>query len=290
MKPFASVILGATLCVGLCMGLATGRTALAHLGVHEQIAALTRELEEGTDGTRRAVLHLRRGEVHRMHRDWIAAGSDYRRARELDPDLADVDLCEGRMWLDGGNPARAARCLDRYLVKRPGSVNGLVTRARARCGLGEYLAAARDYRRALARFPTPKKPLPDYYLGCARALAAAGVRHVDDAVGVLDEGMDRLGPLVTLALHAVELEVKRKRYDAALARLDSIAAGQARQEGWLERRGAILEKAGRVVKARHAYDAALVALARLPVSRRRSGAMRELQRRVKAAVKRLTAP
>ena len=54
-----------------------------------------------------------------------------------------------------------------------------------------------------------------------------------------------LGEPVTLQLFAVDLEVQRERWDAALERIDRIAARSARQETWLLRRGEILEQAGR---------------------------------------------
>src|SRR5439155_22460749 len=121
-------------------------------------------------------------------------------------------------------------------------------------------------------------------------LAAGGNSHLDEVVRGLDAGVDKLGPVVTLQLYAIELELQRGRYDAALARLDTIAAQSVRQETWLARRGEILERAGRADSARATYATALTTLDTLPPSARRVGAMTELRTRVCAALTRLGSP
>ena len=100
----------------------------------------------------------------------------------------------------------------------------------------------------------------------------------------MDDGIERLGPLVTIQLHAIDLELKRKQFDAALARLEKIAAQSPRKETWLARRGEILLQAGRREEARAAYEQALKALDTLPPGRRNVPAMNELERRIKAAL------
>ena len=114
-------------------------------------------------------------------------------------------------------------------------------------------------------------------------LVLRGCRHFTDA------GLERLGQPVTLQLYAIELELTRGRHDAALARLDRIAAQANRQETWLVRRGEILESAGRVEEARVAYSAALEAIKTLPASRRANRAVKTLQDEAEAALNRLDA-
>ena len=47
------------------------------------------------------------------------------------------------------------------------------------------------------------------------------------AIAGLDEGIQKLGPLVTLTLAAIDLEVARANYDAALQRLQPLEWGFA---------------------------------------------------------------
>ena len=105
----------------------------------------------------------------------------------------------------------------------------------------------------------------------------------------LDEGLERLSGPVTLQIYAIDLELTRGHHDAALVRVDRIAATSPRKESWLVRRGEILEQAGRPVEARKAYDDALLAIDGLPASRRWNRAVERLQLQAEEAVVRLRA-
>jgi tetratricopeptide (TPR) repeat protein len=270
--------------------LATGLLALAvvqaHPDVDWQISQMTARIEADP---RDVQLYLKRGELHRIHRDWSAAESDFRRARELQPDLAAVDFYIGQLKLDANLPKQAKQALDRFLAKEPDHARARIARARALVRLGQPLVAVRDYDRALQAYGKDHRPEPAYYPERAQALASAGTEHVDKAVRGLDEGLERLGRPVTLQLYALELELERGRHDAALERLEQIASRANRQESWLVRRGEILESAGRLAEARSAYAAALDAIEALPVSRRGSRAMQRLQVQAQTAVERLDA-
>ena len=97
--------------------------------------------------------------------------------------------------------------------------------------------------------------------------------------------MKRMGPLITLQLYAIDLEAKQKSYDAALARLDKVAAASPRKETWLARKGEILQLAGRPEQAADAFQAALKAIAQLPDTRRYVPAMQELEKRIQAVLR-----
>jgi tetratricopeptide (TPR) repeat protein len=258
---------------------------LAHGQIDEQIEELTRRIE-AANAADRGGLHLRRGDLHRIHRDFRKANADYDRARELGGGHR-VDLRLGTLWLEAGEAKRARTCLDRFLALEVGSVKAYVARARALSELGEHLAAAEDYRRAIALFKGPKKPLPDYFLGLARELVAADPRNAEAALEAIDRGVASLGGLITLHLLAVDIELARHHHQAALARLDRVLEQTRRQERWLARRGEILEQAGRNVEAVKAYEQALTAIASLPPGRRRTRMVTRLERRIAVAIERL---
>lgn len=278
---------GLPLCMfGLSLALLAGaRTGFAHVAIDRQIQDLSRRIQEEP---RNAALYLRRGELHRAERDWSAALADYRSARELDFGLAAVDLCLARMHLDSGQPLEARRWADRFLAREPAHVAGLLTRARAQAGLGERVAAAADFDRAIELVRAPQKPLPEYYLERARVLTDAGPRHVDQALWGLDQGLARLGPVITLELLAIDLELGAKRHDTALRRVDAILARWPRKELWLARRAEILEQAGRAQEARQALAAARQALGSLPPHRRKTKLLLDLEARIDAGLARLT--
>jgi len=271
-----------TVLAWLCVAL--GGSAWAHQAIDAQILDVTERISAAPED---ATLYLRRGELHRVHQDWELAVKDYGKARELDPELAEVDLCQGRMQLEAGEWAAARESLDRYLVVHPDHVVGLATRARARARLGDNPGAAADFTAALAT-TGGGRPQPGYYLERARALVAAGDEHLDQAIRGLDEGLERLGKPVTLQLLALELETRAGRYDAALERLQGFLERAKRKETWLVRRAEVLEAAGRPEEARASYVAALEAIEALSVGRRRSRAVTNLENEARAAVAGLT--
>src|SRR2546430_4330955 len=145
--------------------------AAAHGAIDEQIATLASRIKEDPQN---AALYLKRGELHSYHLDWDAAIADYDRAAQLDPTLAGVDLARGKTLLQAGSPSQAKSALDRFLAKHPEHAGALATRARVLVILGQRLAAAADYTRAIAAAERLDRPNPEYYLERARVLAAEG--------------------------------------------------------------------------------------------------------------------
>jgi len=259
---------------------------LAHPGFDEEMRAVNAGIAANP---RDATLALRRGELRRMSGDFAAARADYDRARRVDPDLAAVDLCLGTMLVQEGRPKEALRALDRFLAREPDHAGALAARGRARLALGDPAAAARDFTRAIDRAPERYPPSPDLYLDRARAIASLGEARVPEAIRGLDDGIARLGHPVALELYAIDLEVRRRRTGAALARLDHIAQRSPRKEAWLARRGAILVRAERKAEAREAYEGARDAIGALPPSRRSTRATARLETEIAAALARLGA-
>lgn len=250
----------------------------AHGDLHIQIQEVTRQIEKEP---RNAELYLKRGELHRAHQEWDAAQADYDYVSTLNAKLTVVDLARGRMFLEANWPISAKVALDRFLAVHTNHVEGLTARARTLVKLDQRLAAARDYTSAINHSTEPR---PELYLERAQALTTEGGAHWDAAIKGLDEGIKKLGPLVTLQLYAIDVEIKQKRFDAALNRLERVAAQSPRKETWLARRGEILQQAGRDGEAREAFQSALAAMDKLPPARRHVPAMVELEKRLQQAL------
>jgi len=222
-----------------------------------------------------ARLYLRRGELHRFHGELRAALADYERAQSLDPTLAEADLGRGRALLEANRAHAARHSLTHFVHARPKDPDGHIELARCLVRLARPAEAAAEYSRAIAVAP---RPTPDSYVERANALAAAGRR--EEAIRGLDDGLRRLGPVVSLQEVAIENEVARKNWDGALARVDSVAALSPRRESWLVRRAEILTAAGRPREARATYREALAAIGTLPPRLRETRAMRRLEAQV----------
>lgn len=252
---------------------------LLHGDLHEQIEAVTKQIEKEPG---RADLYFKRGELRRFHEELKPAREDLDRAAELDPKLAVVDLARARLEQALGDPKAAIEAVDRFLAKEPGHGEARVVRARALAKRGDHAAAAEEYSRALAKLPEPR---PEHYLERAQSLAA--LDRIDEAVRGLEEGMRKLGPIITLQLGALDLETRAKKYDAALDRLARIQADSPRKDPWLARRGDLLREAGRPREAREAYRAALAAMETLIPRQRQAKATVELEDRCRAALEEL---
>ena len=261
------------------------RAAFGHADIDVRIADLTKKIDAEPAS---AELYIKRGELHRVHRDWQAALADYRQAAEIDPQLSTVYFVRGRMLFEAKRPQDALVDLNRYLAMVGSHTRELyreasVTRARVLVELGRFLEASEDYTRAIG---TLIRHTPEYYLERSQALARAGLPA--RALEGIDEAIERAGPLVTLELYAIELELELEQYDRALERLDAISRWMPPERLWF-RRGEILRLAGRTTEARRAYRAALELIETAPSPRSSTQAMQNFAAQLRTALVQLSA-
>jgi tetratricopeptide (TPR) repeat protein len=259
--------------------LSTQQSPFAHDGLAEQIARVSAQIVRAPANPE---LLVTRAELYRAARQYQQALADLDRASGLNPAIESADLARAHLFLDMGNAQPAVDAASRFLQRRPGHAGALIIRGRARAKLGNARTAASDFARAL-----DTSPIPDLYIERARATVASGGAGIEEALRGLDEGIARLGPLVTLELEAIDLELQLARYDRALMRLDRVSAQSPRKESWLARRGEILESAGRIAQARANYHAALAAALSLPAWIQRTQASSALIERLRTSLGRL---
>lgn len=258
--------------------LGSSAVGFSHGDMHGQIVEVTKQLEKEP---RNAALYLKRGELYRAHGDFDSANADLDRVAALEPRMEVLPLARGRLFYEANWPQSARLALDAFLRSHTNHVEALALRARCFVKIGQRLDGVKDYTRAIQFAADPQ---PELYLERAQALNDEGPAYFAEAVRGLEDGMKKMGPLVTLQLYAIDLEVKQKNYDAALTRLDKAAAASPRKETWLARKGEILQTAGRTDQAIDAFQAALKAIAQLPDTRRNVPAMLELEKRIHAVL------
>jgi tetratricopeptide (TPR) repeat protein len=241
----------------------------------EDIVTFTEQLRKEPHN---AALYMKRGDRYRTIQNWDAAHADYDQARTLDPKIDELDFLKGRLFLEASWPLSAKVALDRFLAKHESHLEARIARARAHAKLNHHRAAAEDYTRAIELAPQSQ---PDLYIERAQTLAAGGPAYANEAVQSLDDGIKKLGPLVTLQRAALDLELGQKRFDSALSRVETLIAASPRKETWLARKGEILRDANRPAEARAAFQAALKAIDSLPPARRNVPATSELEKRIR---------
>ena len=264
--------------VALAWGFAAAKAG-AHGDVHVRVVALSEQIAQSPNSPTNAALFYQRADLYRVDGDWTNALADLDRVVQLDRKVGRVDYLRGMVHYEAGQPQDALAPLDRYLASQPKDHEAFTLRGRVLAKLNRPAAAIEDYNTAIALIGAAN---PELYTERAAAWRTLG-RH-EEAVRGLDEGIRKLGPLVTLELPAVDAELALKHYDAALARIDAVMARLQRKETWLERRAEILRQAGREEEAKKNYRDALEAIERLPPGHRVTRMTVELEARLRKAL------
>ena len=246
--------------------------ALGHGDLQERIHDITVKIESGGGP---ADLYLKRGELYRLHRDWEKALSDYAEAEKLSDDLPYLAYLRGRLWLERGYPEKAVPYLDSFLERNPRHVDALLVRSRALGKIGRLHEAVSDLDTAISLH---SRPTPEYFLERAQLQSRLG--DLQGALSGLDEGLGLLGPIVSLADFAIDLEVEAGRYESALARLDSLPLLLRKQPAWVAKRAGILVQADRSEEAVPEYELALQAIDDLPPRRSQARALLALKEQI----------
>ena len=191
----------------------------AHPSLDARIAELSRRIAADPHD---AGLLLERARAHRDHEDWLAARADVEAARALDAETPGLDVASADLALDEGRPEMALASADRAVALNARDADAWLLRAKALERLGRREDAAAAVGQAITSIDPPRRPQPDLYVRRARLLAAGPTPRTEEALSTLDAGLARLGPLVSLSLPAVALEISLARFDAARARVDAL--------------------------------------------------------------------
>jgi len=252
--------------------LTCARTAQAHADLLAFISRLTEQLSTNQNNVEALI---QRADLYRLHGNWKEAQNDYDAGMKLAPESTSLLLGQAQLRVDMGEDPAARGAYDTVLSRDPTNAAALFSQAPVLARLGNRKAAIADYSRGLAltAFPQPGEFLQ-------RASLQAAEFGTDEAIKGLDEGLARLGWMVTLQKAAIELELKRQQTDEALARLETIIARSNRKETWLAWKGEILLAASRTAEAQEALSAAVKAIDSLPPRMRTSPGMMELRAKV----------
>ncbi len=180
-----------------------------------------------------ADLLARRGDLHRQHEDYAAAAVDLAAARAAQPDYPLLDLYEGMLQLDIGNPAGAEELFSRFLLDHPKLASAWILRARARLALGLAYQAAADYAQAILYADLPS---PELYRDWALALVAAGEDHWNEARHVVDIGLDLFSQDIALLALGTDIALAENQPGEATVYVHRLPPTITRLDQWQARR------------------------------------------------------
>ena len=238
---------------------------LGHGGYHQEIQRLDEQIAEHPDD---GEIWFHRGRVKLLHGEWQDALTDLEKAERLVPGRFPVDWVRGDALVAAGKLDAARAVLDDFLASHCNHGGALLSRARLLAKMEMKDAAQADYCAALQHTPNAE---PDLFLEVSDALAR--MKRNDEAIQVLETGMQKLGRVPGLLLKALELELGAKHFDAALARIEAMQKTSQRPEPWMVRRAEVLLQAGRRDEARAAWQELQDHIATLTDQQRGSHAM-----------------
>lgn len=216
-------------------------SASAHEGLHERIEAATKAIKKDP---KNAQLYLERAELYRQHSAFALASRDLDSAEKLAPDMAVVGLFRGKLLLSSKKPAKAEMLVEKFIAGNPDNYEGLVTMSDIKLALKKDADAIPFLTRAIDLSP---RDSIDLYI--ERAQLQLKVGRGEDAVKGLDDGMAKLGRLIAFESAAIDIEVARKNFSGAVARLDGVIEQMPRPWTFLVRKGEVLLMAGRGCEA-----------------------------------------
>jgi predicted Zn-dependent protease len=179
-----------------------------------------------------ADLLARRADLYRQHEDFAGAARDLAAARAAQPDYPLLDLYEGMLLLDTGDPSGAEGLLSRYLQDHPQQASAWILHARAESALGQAEEAAKDYARAIHYADLPS---PEMYRDWSLALVAAGADHWNAARDVVDKGLELFPRDVSLLALGSDIALALNRPDLAMAYANRLPPTITRLDQWQAR-------------------------------------------------------
>ena len=241
----------------------------AHGLIEEQIATITKQLEESPDDF---VLYARRAELHREHGDAKAARVDFKTALKICPEDAASLLAFARFERETNDLAAARSAVEACLRHHPGDPAALEEKARIHAALREWSEAAAAWEACLKASPNPSL---DLLLSCADACCRAGSKA--RAVAVLGEAIQRYPRVISLRQRTGSLLIglgdhaaARREFAALRGYYPSLEVRLLAEEAdiWLKNQC--------INEARIAFLEARVAFASLPPARQAQSAIRAL--------------
>jgi tetratricopeptide (TPR) repeat protein len=231
---------------GMVLVVLAATTAVAHPGLHHDIATATAAIEKEPG---RADLYVDRAFLLRLDEELDAALADLDRARELDLTNLRVAAERGMTLSALGRDKEADVELTRF-VSRGGTAPTFAERAKVRERLGRKKDAVADLASAIALHPDI-----EFYI--ARGTLQESLGDLAGAAEGYRDGRVKLGDAVALDLALIRVETGRKRYASALELIEEQLGRASVKTDWYLRRAEVLAAAGRTKEAQVDREAAL---------------------------------
>ncbi len=243
-----------------------------HSLIHRIDSELKAEPGNGTLWYKRAILNFE-------HQNWLKTLADLEKAEQLSPKQFPTGWIKGQVLYSQNKLQEGRVELDQFLANQPTHPGALVSRARLLLRRNDPSAALNDFRSALRHSLNPQ---PDLFQEVAVALHDANL--TDEAIQILKFGLNKLGPIPSLQLKILEIELAAARHDSAFKNLDDFQKSASRPETWMMKRALIFSQLGRNDESRTAWQSLQQHISNLPEHERQSHAMNTISIQAKKAL------
>ncbi|BAJ01663.1 tetratricopeptide repeat protein [Shewanella violacea] len=232
--------------------------------------------------THTAQLLLQRGELHSESQHWDLAWQDYQGAMENTHDAnlrMDIWYYMGRMRLQSGMPDEAYRLLSKVIKLDPSYESARLNLARTYIELSDYRAAMDEMDIFMSLLP---RPTPDQYIeraNMARQIESDGQSLVIEG---LNEGVNRLGPIVSLVDLLVDSYLAQGKHKEALRVIELLPRDINSLPRWQLKKGDIYQEQKQYLDAETAYKKGLNRINNMPEHRRLTSAVEALRNQLEA--------
>lgn len=215
----------------LCIFVA--RSSAAHPGATAELQQLGSRVDadpqDVTLRVRYADAAIRAGHLHE-------ARAQAQAITRLDSEEREVHRIRGEIWLARQRPKAAQREFSEYLadgIKNAGSGKVYAARARLHLEAGHFELARADYDAAIPLSPTPELILERGQVDDAR-------NEPDDLIAGYQEGLELLGPAVTVQLALIDAQQRGGHPRLALAQVDELLSFSPTRPDWILMRADLL--------------------------------------------------
>jgi tetratricopeptide (TPR) repeat protein len=212
----------------------------AHPGEHQQLENINQYIARQPN---EQVLYIRRASLYSTGGHFEQAAADLARAETLGPPV-EAATERGLLHLRQGEVDLAILSFDRYIKAYPSVAITYEYRARAAREAGNKAQAVADLKQSIA---LRERAHPGIYLAAADLLHE--MRDTRQAILLLDEGLEKLGPVPTLQRRAIELVLGQGETANAIARWESLRTPLRESPAWKLEMASLLLADKRVAEA-----------------------------------------
>ncbi|AQS38560.1 TPR repeat [Shewanella psychrophila] len=275
--------------VSLCLSYSLFCSAL--VGAHAQLDVRVQHINDLlapnlnaqlASQTNIAHLLLQRGELHSENHHWGLAWQDFQSAMASTDDAnlrIDIWYYMGRMRLQSGMPDEAYKLLSKVIELDPSYKSARLDLARTYIELDEYRAAVDEMDIFMSLL---SRPTPDQYIERANMADQIGKVGQDIVIEGLNEGVNQLGPIVSLVDLLVDSYLEQGKPEEALRVIEQLPHEVNSLPRWQLKKGDIYQESKQYFDAETAYQHGLSKINQMPEHRRLTPAVQDLKSQLEA--------